>query len=379
MARTRKSHARRRLPNGFGQITKITGKYLRSPYRAMITVGKDASGRPICKLLKPQAYFKTYNDAYAALLEYHKNPYDIASEITMSELYDRWLPEYIKSGVSHSAISGIKSAWHYCSAIYDIRVSEVRARHIRSCIENAAIMKKENLVCASANIQIRIKSLFNMMFDYAVEYELTDKNYARNIGRLKNTEQETGTKKEHLTFSEEEMQALWNAAGTVTGADLILIQCYSGWRPGELGLIETDNVDIVHWSFSGGIKTESGKNRGVPIHSKIRPFVLSYYNKAKADGCKYVFSVPYNRTGQIANPMTYKHYKLIFANIIKNLGMNPLHRAHDPRKQFVTMGKKAGVNEYALKKMVGHIITDLTERVYTDRDLEWLRNEIEKI
>ena len=59
--------------------------------------------------------------------------------------------------------------------------------------------------------------------------------------------------------------------------------------------------------------------------------------------------------------------------------MNPLHRAHDPRKQFVTMGKKAGVNEYALKKMVGHIITDLTERVYTDRDLEWLRNEIEKI
>ena len=77
--------------------------------------------------------------------------------------------------------------------------------------------------------------------------------------------------------------------------------------------------------------------------------------------------------------MTYKHYKIIFANIIKCLGMNPLHRAHDPRKQFVTMGKKAGVNEYALKKMVGHIITDLTERVYTDRDLEWLRNEIEKI
>ena len=165
MARTRKSHARRRLPNGFGQITKITGKYLRSPYRAMITVGKDASGRPICKLLKPQAYFKTYNDAYAALLEYHKNPYDSAREITMSELYDRWLPEYIKSGVSLSAISGIKSAWHYCSAIYDIRVSEVRARHIRSCIENAAVMKKETLIYASANIQIRIKSLFNMMFD----------------------------------------------------------------------------------------------------------------------------------------------------------------------------------------------------------------------
>jgi integrase len=57
----------------------------------------------------------------------------------------------------------------------------------------------------------------------------------------------------------------------------------------------------------------------------------------------------------------------------------PEHRLHDGRKQFVTMAKMAGMDEYALKRIVGHTIDDLTERVYTDRSVEWLKAEIEKI
>ncbi len=37
------------------------------------------------------------------------------------------------------------------------------------------------------------------------------------------------------------------------------------------------------------------------------------------------------------------------------------------------------MDEYALKEMVGHSIQDITESVYTIRDLEWLREDIEKI
>lgn len=44
-----------RLPNGFGQISKLKNQRLRKPYRAMVTVGKTDTGRPICKLLKPEA------------------------------------------------------------------------------------------------------------------------------------------------------------------------------------------------------------------------------------------------------------------------------------------------------------------------------------
>ena len=32
-----------------------------------------------------------------------------------------------------------------------------------------------------------------------------------------------------------------------------------------------------------------------------------------------------------------------------------------------------------IKKMIGHQINDLTEKVYTKRDPDWLKREIEKI
>ena len=37
------------------------------------------------------------------------------------------------------------------------------------------------------------------------------------------------------------------------------------------------------------------------------------------------------------------------------------------------------IYEYAIKEMVGHSIKDITESVYTVRDLEWLRNDLEKL
>ena len=41
--------------------------------------------------------------------------------------------------------------------------------------------------------------------------------------------------------------------------------------------------------------------------------------------------------------------------------------------------KKAGIDEYAIKYMVGHKISDITEKVYTQREFDWLKEEIEKI
>ena len=38
--RPKKSNKRKRLPNGFGQISEIKGQNLRKPFRAMVTVGK---------------------------------------------------------------------------------------------------------------------------------------------------------------------------------------------------------------------------------------------------------------------------------------------------------------------------------------------------
>ena len=49
------------------------------------------------------------------------------------------------------------------------------------------------------------------------------------------------------------------------------------------------------------------------------------------------------------------------------------------RKMAVKLAKRYGVDEYAIKYMVGHKISDITEKVYTKREFEWLKEEIEKI
>ena len=76
---------------------------------------------------------------------------------------------------------------------------------------------------------------------------------------------------------------------------------------------------------------------------------------------------------------TYDKYQQRFKAIKERLGLNPEHRPHDGRMHFITMAKKYNVDEYAIKYMVGHTINDLTERVYTKREISWLKDEIEKI
>ena len=46
-------------------------------------------GKPIQKMLKPNAFFRTYNEAYTALIEYNRNPYDLNDNLTVAHLYEK--------------------------------------------------------------------------------------------------------------------------------------------------------------------------------------------------------------------------------------------------------------------------------------------------
>ena len=361
---------RMRLPNGFGQITQIKTQKLRKPYRAMITVGKDDYGKPICKLLQPVAYFETYNEAYTALVEYHKNPYELDTGTTMQELYDRFSESYLKQGKS---MKWLKASWNYCGAIKNMKVSDVRIRHLKTCIEEGR-NKDGNL--PTYNSKITMKSLFNLMFDYAQEYELCDKNYAR-LFKLDHEEsdKEAGS---HMDFTKEEMKAFWEHQD-LPCIDMILVQCYSGWRPGELVDLKLENINLEEGFMTGGKKTASGRNRIVPIHSKIEPIIRSCYAKALQEGAEYLFYRYDNRVKAYLNGVNYVQYSAMFDNAMAKLNLSRDHRPHDCRVQFATMAKRAGMDEYALKRIMGHTIKDITESVYTKRDFSWLKNEIEKI
>ena len=116
----------------------------------------------------------------------------------------------------------------------------------------------------------------------------------------------------------------------------------------------------------------------MPIHTKIRELVKGNYDKAIKLGSPYLL----NDTGQTHSgsyKVTYDKYKYRFDKTIARLNLNPDHRPHDPRMTFSTRCKRANVDEYALKEMMGHNIKDITESVYTIRDVEWLREDLEKM
>ena len=373
---------RPKLPNGFGRIVKIP-QCRNNPYRVTITVGKTADGKTISKILKPQGYFKTYNDAYKALVEYHENPYDLAPDITVSELYEKWFNELSKVK-SDNYLRSVNSAYSYCHAVHGMNVKNIRARHIKGCMEDGYILipsgpDKGKIRKATPNTKLRIKSFWNLFLDYALEYEVVDKNYARTFDASQDIVDESDSaKRQHIPFTDEELDILWGNSDNRL-VSIILIQCYSGWRPRELCELKLEDVDLETMVFKGGLKTKAGKNRVVPIHSCIQDLVRTHYEYSSKAGSAYLFTMDDGKTHKSHTKLTYDKYSYRFEKLMKALNMNEQHRPHDPRKQFITMAKKFGCDEYAIKILVGHEITDVTEKVYTDRSIEWLRKDIEKI
>lgn len=268
--------------------------------------------------------------------------------------------------------------------IYAMRAKDVRARHIKGCMEEGYRIetkgkKKGEKIFPSAGTKARMKSMFNLMLDYALEYEIVDRNYARTFEISSDIikEKEAATRG-HIIFSMDEMKTLWDNVGSVKFVDWILIQCYMGWRPQELATLRLDEINMKDWYMQAGMKTDAGKQRIVPIHTIIRELVQKNYDFAMSIGSEYLF----NDKGQThcgSWKMTYDKYAKRFDKVIKTLNLNPEHRPHDPRMTFITMAKKSEVSDAAIKKMVGHRIQDITESVYTYRDIEWLRQDIEKI
>lgn len=338
----RRSH--KRLPNGFGQISKIKGN-LRNPYRAMVTVGKTPTGKPVCRLLKPVAYFPTYNEAYKALLKYNEKPYDITRKVTCNELYKLWSEEHFKTFDNSRSSANYSAAWKHCSFAYGLDIRELRPRHIKACIENAP----------APTTKTNIKLVFGMMLDFAVENEMVERNVAREFSMPKSVAKERKEKyKGHTALSEEEVSML---SKHLDDPMLVLayVQIYTGFRPSELLAIRPEHFDKSTMIVIGGSKTEAGRNRVVPIHPAIRSMVFD-----------------------MSNDMKYRYYRPKVEKAMENIGITG-HSPHDFRKTFVTLAKKYGVNEYAIKRIVGHSIRDLTESVYTERNIEWLHSEISKI
>lgn len=347
-----------KLPNGYGSVYKLKGTR-RNSYRAIISQGYMQTESGIRLKRVTLGYYPTKKEALAALANYHENPYDMKADvITFEELYERWSEDHFKKLSNKSSIRTYKAAFNHSKPLHKMRFKDIRPNHLEGTIENAVV---------GDATKSRMKSMYNLMYRYAVKYDITEKNYAELCNSVK-------VERKHIKvpFTIEEIDKLWDKAEELPFADMILVGIYSGFRPIELTMIETKNVHLLENYIIGGTKTEAGKDRIVPIHPKIKEIV----EKRCAKNQEFLF-MDYNMFKHDICSLTYDKYRGRFEKVMLALDMK--HTPHETRHTFITQAKKCQVNEYILKKIIGHEVRDITEQVYTHRSIEELKQEMAKI
>lgn len=370
--------------NGAGSVTCYLAANGKKKYRVRVTTGVyfDAENEKTKVISKSLGVFKTKAEAEAALAEYNSSPYDLDKKITtVGELYNAWSKEYFEK-ISPSAERSVRAAWAYCDDISKLPLKKLGKAHIEAVIRNGSrvVIKgdKKEIRKASPSTQARIKSIFNLMLDYAVGYKILQSNVARTFDVKDIRKQADYQKKIKEPFSQEELNILWDNVEEYPFIDMILVGCYMGWRPSELCDLEIKNVHLDENYIQGGNKTEAGIDRKVPISPIIRGFIEKRYNQALSLNSKWLFNDRFSQTGY---HVTYDKYRHKFENIMRYLGINN-KTGHCQRVTFVTKCYTAKIPEHIIKRLCGHSLkNNVTDYVYnyvTQEDLYQAVCSIEK-
>jgi Site-specific recombinase XerD len=335
-----------RNPNGYGSVAKLSGKR-RKPFVVRKTVGWTDKGYPIYQII---GYYPTREAGMIALAEYNKSPWDIdAGKITLAELYKKWTEKKLcKMGVSSQA--SLKATYKHTRRMWGMKYRDIKSLHMQDTIDQCG---------RGYSTQKAIKALWMHLDKFALENDIITKSYSP----LTTAESVPETNKK--PFTDDEVDTLWKHKDD-PWIDSILVFLYSGWRISELLGLKCSDVDIDARTMQGGVKTKSGKNRIVPIHSKVFTMVKNRYN----EGHEYLFSLDKKKIG------TKQYYKL-WNQIMCAHDMN--HTPHECRHTFRSRLDSAGANRVAINKIMGHSGADTGERTYTHKTIEELKAAIETI
>lgn len=367
-----------KLPNGWGSI-KYLGANRRNPY-AVHPPTKEFTLTGIPKTPKALCYVDDWYKAFTVLTWYHNGEYypgreqelsndadelkkqisgvltkynqtkrEIADNKTFTDVFndfykDKYGKEYALEHTTRTASErSTRTAYKKCAALYQQSFRLLTTNDLQEVVDDCKLKH--------SSLEL-IVSLFHQMYHYAVANDLCDKDYSKYVKIKIADDDEHGE-----PFTDADLRKLWEHSSDST-VSMILIMCYSGFRISEyIGL----NIDLMNDLFIGGIKTDAGRNRIVPIHSVIKPLVMKRLNLMDMD--------------LITAPQKFRNemYKKL-----DELGIDR-HTPHDCRHTFSYLCNKYHVNEIDKKLMMGHSFQDVTNKVYLHRNPEDLKIEIEKI
>lgn len=375
-----------KLPNGFGQV-RYLGKGRRNPY-GVYPPASEEYDTGAKKTPAALCYVSDRMVGLAVLTSYHAGTYRPGDELTIerhmrgnpagipqlfgsliadynkavlaaedgnvptfAEVFtkyylDKFGNEYGHSGKRTAMERSMSAAYKNSKALHPRAYAKLKTKDFQEVIDDVS----ERLSHSSAEL---VKSLFNQIDRYAMANDICEKGYAQ-FTKIKIADDD-----EHgVPFSDKELLTLWENKSDET-VEMLLLMCYSGFRISEYVSLE---VSLEKKYFQGGLKTAAGKNRIVPIHSLILPFVRRRIKKYNA-----------------LLPCSPGAFRAGMYGTLARLGIGK-HTPHDCRHTFSRLCEKYEVNENDRKRMLGHSFgNDITNGIYGHRTVEDLRGQIEKI
>ncbi|MCI8655447.1 MAG: tyrosine-type recombinase/integrase [Clostridia bacterium] len=413
--------------NGKGSAIYL-GENRDKPWGARITIGKDENGNAIRHFIDT---FYTELDALVCLENYHKEPYslyikeekynrivtfpknpyplvsvknpkkDIIEKVkketyTFKQLYEKFKEEKMltkeeeqlekkyhirpknKPFGRHYCHSMV-TAYHNSKGLYDKVYKDLRASDFNNHIKES---KK------SSETQRQMVNLYLNLDKFALEEDIIEKGYAQFINTVSNNRKEIKKAKnrkveKERVFSYKQIDYLWNFETRSKGLkehskkecelfvrDFWLMLLYSGCRADELLSVYTDNIFLEDNYFIGGLKTEAGINREIPIHPDVKHLWEKYYNP------KNEFLFMQANGNRIDYDYYLYHYKHNFKYLHPEVSE---HTAHDARHTLRNELRKINIKDIIINSIIGHSNDDVGEDIYSHISIEEKQEAIKMI
>lgn len=321
--------------NGTGSVVKLSGNR-RRPWAVKVS-GRNEYGHVIQKIV---SYHEKASEAQLALDEYNRArasgaaPAVAKMSLTVGDVFEAWKArEYRK--LKPASISSHNAAWNK-------RVSRFATRKMRDMTLDewqSLLDEDEDSGLSQSSINndaLLIKALYN----YAMERDIVGKDYAKYLDIPS-----VGAKRPRDALNDLQLAQLTQlAADGFPWADTALMLCYTGFRVSEF-------LQLTRFSYhpedggylQGGLKTEAGKNRIVPIHPKIKPYLSAWLEKG---GDTIICS----NSGKSILPISYREY---FHPVAERLGV-PDATPHWCRHTFATRLHFSKADPLTVKWLMGH-------------------------
>ena len=340
-------------------------------YASMFTLRKD--GR----------YVATYTDKKGRHHLYDKDPEQLYKKLQAAQQpKEKQIPTFreIAEGWERQHREEItQRTW----TNYDPHYKEILTRHGDKPIEEVTAQLIANHLTAakskgySATVVNTIRSLYRMIFDYAVAHDHTQFNPVLSVRLPK------GLKRgKRVAPNDAQIKTIFENADTEFGLFPLFLLC-TGLRKSEALALTWSDVDLINKEISvtksidytvgakpkiKPPKTEAG-TRVVPIIDILLERLQDAYDNRTSD---YLFPAPEsNRGGKGGGMMTLRVYEGAWLRYCETAGFigedgKPTITAHNLRHGTATLMFELGVDELTAQKILGHSRVEITREIYTE-------------